>query len=378
MPKEIQITHGLKEGELVSIADVERGLKCNCTCTKCGEPLVAKKGEVKDHHFAHSADSDCSGETIKHIMAKQEIAGKKYLHIPHPAKDVYGMTEDVYSMTDFKTVELEKRIGDSQYIADVICTTANDKQLVIEIVVTHDLDNDKRNYLRANEITTLRIDVNNWDYQTQRLNEYMLQGNNNWVYNKKAELAEERIRIEAEKYSIKIEAERKRREKEIEEDLAEQERKWKEENKALIKEQNRLDKAFKEIWSNTKKDELNRGKLIYGNLVVEDLREYGNNYPSTLCVKSHSLSKQYNNLAMVHEYHQKIFRPYIGQKVGIKIIYEFEISAISNLFESERYFPKCIIFWMDGKTKEELRDIRDVNGLRFIKDMDFRLLSSQV
>ena len=25
---------------------------------------------------------------------------------------------------------------------------------------------------------------------------------------------------------------------------------------------------------------------------------------------------------MVHEYHQKIFRPYIGQKVGIKIIYE--------------------------------------------------------
>ena len=194
-------------------------------------------------------------------------------------------------------------------------------------------------------------------------------------------MAEERIRIEAEKYSIKIEAERKRREKEIEEDLAEQERKWKEENKALIKEQNRLDKAFKEIWSNTKKDELNRGKLIYGNLVAEDLREYGNIYPSTLCVKSHSLSKQYNNLAMVHDYHQKIFRPYIGQKVGIKIIYEFDVSEFSyhlSGFEPTRYFPKCILFWMDGKTKEELRDIRDVNGLRFIKDMDFRLLSSQV
>ena len=72
--KDVTITHGLNEGELVSIADVESGLKCNCTCTKCGEPLVAKKGEVKDHHFAHSVDSDCSGETIKHIMAKQEIA----------------------------------------------------------------------------------------------------------------------------------------------------------------------------------------------------------------------------------------------------------------------------------------------------------------
>ena len=341
MPKEIQITHGLKEGELVSIADVERGLKCNCTCSKCGKPLVAKKGEVKDHHFAHSVDSDCTGETLKHYFAKQEIAEKKYLNLPHP-------TKYVYSLTDFKTVELEKRIGDSQYIADVICTTANGKQLVIEIVVTHDLDNDKRNYLITNEVTTLKIDVNDWDYQAQRLNEYMLQGNNNWVYNKKAELGKER------------------RKKEIEEDVAEQLRKWKLE-KRQDKEWNKLDKAFKVIWNNIIKDEFNQGKLIYGNLVVEDLRKYGNNYPSTLCVESHSLSKQYNNLAMVHEYHQNKFRPYIGQKVGIKIIYDFEESLID--YEDERYFPKCIIFWMDGKTKEELSNIRE-HGLSFTKGMD--------
>ena len=180
MPKEIQIAHGLKEGKLVSIADVERGLKCNSTCTKCGEPLVAKKGEVKDHHFAHSVDSDCTGETLKHYMAKQEIAEKKYLHLPHPIKDTY-------SMTDFKTVELEKRIGDSQYIADVICTTTNDKQLVIEIVVTHDLGNDKWNYLIKNKITALKIDVNNWDYETERLSDYMVSGRGFWIHNPKIE-----------------------------------------------------------------------------------------------------------------------------------------------------------------------------------------------
>ena len=82
LPKEIQINHGLKEGKLVSIADAERGLKCNCTCTKCGKPLVAKKGEVNAHYFAHSADSDCTGETYEHIMAKMEIKGKKYLFVP--------------------------------------------------------------------------------------------------------------------------------------------------------------------------------------------------------------------------------------------------------------------------------------------------------
>jgi len=349
VPKEIQITHGLKEGELVSIADVERGLKCNCTCSKCGKPLVAKKGEVKDHHFAHSVDSDCTGETLKHYFAKQEIAEKKYLNLPHP-------TKYVYSLTDFKTVELEKRIGDSQYIADVICTTANGKQLVIEIVVTHDLDNDKRNYLITNEVTTLKIDVNDWDYQAHRLNEYMLQGNNNWVYNKKTELEEER-----------------RREKEIDEDRQRQLRKWELEKirdkkwNKLMREWNKFEKVLKVIWNNTIKDEFNQGKLIYGNLVVEDLRKYGNNYPSTLCVESHSLSKQYNNLAMVHEYHQNKFRPYIGQKVGIKIIYDFEESLID--YEDERYFPKCIIFWMGGKTKEELSNIRE-HGLSFTKGMD--------
>ena len=176
----------------------------------------------------------------------------------------------------------------------------------------------------------------------------MLQGNNNWVYNKKAELGKER------------------RKKEIEEDVAEQLRKWKLE-KRQDKEWNKLDKAFKVIWNNIIKDEFNQGKLIYGNLVVEDLRKYGNNYPSTLCVESHSLSKQYNNLAMVHEYHQNKFRPYIGQKVGIKIIYDFEESLID--YEDERYFPKCIIFWMGGKTKEELSNIRE-HGLSFTKGMD--------
>ena len=178
MPKEVQIAHGLKEGELVSIADVERGLKCNCTCTKCGEPLVAKKGEVKDHHFAHSVDSDCTGETLKHYMAKQEIAEKKYLHLPHPIKDTY-------SMTDFKTVELEKRIGDSQYIADVICTHESGTQIIIEIVVTHDLDTDKWNYLVENKITSLKIDVNNWDYETERLSDYMLSSSAGyWISNR--------------------------------------------------------------------------------------------------------------------------------------------------------------------------------------------------
>ena len=188
---DVTINHGLKEGKLVSIADAERGLKCNCTCTKCGKPLVAKKGEVKDHHFAHSVDSDCTGETLKHYMAKQEIAEKKYLHLPSP-----NLLKDTYSMTDFKTVELEKRIGDSRYIADVICTHESGKQIIIEIVVTHDLDADKWNYLVENKITSLKIDVNNWDYETERLSDYMVSGRGSWIHNDKMNVEYRSVTLE--------------------------------------------------------------------------------------------------------------------------------------------------------------------------------------
>jgi competence CoiA-like predicted nuclease len=43
----------LKRGELRSIDEVVRG-KTQLTCLYCGGSLTAKKGSVKEHHFAHT------------------------------------------------------------------------------------------------------------------------------------------------------------------------------------------------------------------------------------------------------------------------------------------------------------------------------------
>ena len=40
-------------GELTSIDEVVRG-KTNLACLYCGGSLTAKKGSVKEHHFAHT------------------------------------------------------------------------------------------------------------------------------------------------------------------------------------------------------------------------------------------------------------------------------------------------------------------------------------
>ena len=42
-----------KTNKLISIEHAERGLACDCFCFECGEPVLAKKGEKNEHHFAH-------------------------------------------------------------------------------------------------------------------------------------------------------------------------------------------------------------------------------------------------------------------------------------------------------------------------------------
>lgn len=47
----------LRNEQIILIEDVleeERGLECNCICPACKEPFIARMGEKKVHHFAHS------------------------------------------------------------------------------------------------------------------------------------------------------------------------------------------------------------------------------------------------------------------------------------------------------------------------------------
>lgn len=46
-----------KDGNRIYANATERYKEC--FCLECGKPLVHKMGEIKAHHFAHKADSDC-------------------------------------------------------------------------------------------------------------------------------------------------------------------------------------------------------------------------------------------------------------------------------------------------------------------------------
>ncbi len=58
MKQELPLTYALKDGVMVSIDAVERGLECGCACPKCKQPLEAKKGEIRQRHFAHLGEEN--------------------------------------------------------------------------------------------------------------------------------------------------------------------------------------------------------------------------------------------------------------------------------------------------------------------------------
>ena len=70
-----------RDGEIVSVKEVQNGLRCNCYCPQCSARLVAKNRSTEHviAHFAHlpgHSNDACksAGETALHKLAKDILA----------------------------------------------------------------------------------------------------------------------------------------------------------------------------------------------------------------------------------------------------------------------------------------------------------------
>ena len=80
---EQNIFYALKDNKLIHISNVENGLKCGCICPSCKGKMIAKKGKIKVHHFAHyNKDCGLAGETALHLKCKEIIEKNKTFWIP--------------------------------------------------------------------------------------------------------------------------------------------------------------------------------------------------------------------------------------------------------------------------------------------------------
>ncbi len=89
------IPFGLKDGRLVDITTVERGLKCGCVCPSCGQRLVARLGDDTTPHFAHDKNAADQGINTERcalsffvalrLMIKQIVSEQGFLNIQVPS-----------------------------------------------------------------------------------------------------------------------------------------------------------------------------------------------------------------------------------------------------------------------------------------------------
>lgn len=162
---------GSKDGRLYEPRQVPLGKACGCVCPGCGAPLVAKhclSGKVRPY-FAHGSLTDCSGgaETALHAAAKQVILDALAVYLPVLEVCISGKTAvgNWYEHTQllvpggivqFDEVLVERKI--KGVVPDLI-GCLRQRQLLIEIAVTHFMDEDKLARIRDLGLACVEFDL---------------------------------------------------------------------------------------------------------------------------------------------------------------------------------------------------------------------------
>ena len=184
----------LKDGKTVSVSEVESGLECGCVCPACGEFLVAKKGKIRVHHFAHQSGRDCEYgyETSLHLLAKKIFLKAKrfktppvFIDYPNPHKEKELLFPERIIQID--EVKLEKRYND--VIPDIVLV-CGEKELFVEIFVCHKINDAKLERIKSNNISTIEINLSKLKESVteEQIEEILLEGTDYkvWVYNAEA------------------------------------------------------------------------------------------------------------------------------------------------------------------------------------------------
>lgn len=159
----------------ISIYDVPFGVNTGCFCRICNEPLGAKnkgksidiplKSNQKVPHFYHINKSDCNGETLIHILAKDIFKSTKKLLFE--TKIINQRNEWVgneSNLIEFETVDLEEKVTyNSKFIRPDAIATLNGNTLYVEFANSSYVGFEKEELLRTAEQDTLEININvNW------------------------------------------------------------------------------------------------------------------------------------------------------------------------------------------------------------------------
>lgn len=231
----IKTPFAMYNANVIHISELKKeksGHDYKCYCCSCNEKLIPRLGNKNTWHFAHKSES-CSNalETGLHIMAKRILSERKEIKLPNLSvnkdegllerKDfIYSSSsksvssecilmhdekfnhEYVYvnyeyeivcisKLYSFDSVDEEERLND--IIPDIILYK-NGKPLLVEIAVTHFIDDEKRRKINDMKLSTIEIDLSQYTKNFLKMSIEDLERiiiedtkNKEWIYNDKAE-----------------------------------------------------------------------------------------------------------------------------------------------------------------------------------------------
>lgn len=159
-------TYGIHRdsSQRIHISKAVTGLKCNCLCPACRQPLEARNRifpqRKKSIYFAHTSGHACqwAGETDVHLMAKEILSEKRWMCFPSYRGKIYRKN---LAKQDFDSVICEPFISGKRPDCVGVWRDENGKEIEIwiEIKVTHPVDEQKLDLIKKMGITCIEIDL---------------------------------------------------------------------------------------------------------------------------------------------------------------------------------------------------------------------------
>lgn len=159
--------YGIRDGQLVFIGDVSRGLACNCICARCSRRLIAKKGAKRRPHFAHHERTECRGapESVLHRLSKELLAQMDAITIP-PYEFTRRRTTKTgriihHEITVAKGghVRVDRVIVEASqegFVPDIIIES-DSKRLIVEVAVSSKVTRVKLRRMRKRDLPAIEI-----------------------------------------------------------------------------------------------------------------------------------------------------------------------------------------------------------------------------
>lgn len=150
--------------QLVHVKEVARGSACQCRCVVCNEPLVARQGEVRQHHFSHASNSEpCESnhESLLHRYAKQLIVEAWGLVAPvtPPVAEYFGWNVEADKAILQALGPVVEEYAICNVRPDILLVTTDGLQVAVEIAYSSFCDKLKAAELAQLKLPTLEIDL---------------------------------------------------------------------------------------------------------------------------------------------------------------------------------------------------------------------------